>query len=95
MSKKKIYISGKIKGLDNYKELFNAAEKEYIDKGWKVINPTRIEHISSKWGDIILDDLHVLNSCDAIFMLNNWQDSFGAQTEHYFAKGNNLEIIYQ
>jgi hypothetical protein len=28
-------------------------------------------------------------------MLNNWQDSNGAQAEHYFAKGTGLKIIYK
>lgn len=95
MKGKKIYISGKMKGLDNFKELFYAAEKEYRNKGYNVINPVRIEHISKEWEDMILQDLYILNSCDAILMLNNWKDSNGAQVEHYFAKGKNIEIIYQ
>lgn len=32
MSKKKLYISGKMKGLDNHHELFNKAEEEYSKK---------------------------------------------------------------
>lgn len=44
---------------------------------------------------MILHDLHILDKCDAILMLNNWKESNGAQAEHWFAKGKELEIIYQ
>ncbi len=95
MSKKKLYISGKMKGLDNHHELFNKAEEEYSKKGYKVLNPVRFEHVTREWGEMILHDLHILDKCDAILMLNNWKESNGAQAEHWFAKGKELEIIYQ
>lgn len=95
MSKEKLYISGKMNGLDNYHELFNKAEDEYSKKGYKVINPARFEHIEGKWSDFMLHDLHVLDKCDSILMLNNWKESNGAQVEYWFAQGKGLKIIYQ
>ena len=92
--KKKMYISGKMKGLDNYKSLFAEIEKEFQNE-YTVMNPCRFEHTSSLWEDRILHDLNVIRSCDVVYMMNNWKDSNGAQTEHYFAQGMGKEIIYQ
>ena len=94
MTKKKMYISGKMKGLDNYKTLFSEAEKEF-QTNYRVMNPCRFEHTSDAWEDRILHDLNIIKSCDVVYMLNNWKDSNGAQTEHYFAQGMGKEIIYQ
>lgn len=91
--KKRIYISGKMKGLSDYRTYFNDAE-ELLKNEYTVINPARFEHTSDKWEDRMLHDLNVLKSCDAIYMIPNWTDSNGAQVEYYFAKGMELEIIY-
>lgn len=38
-------------------------------------------------------DLEILECCDAIFMLDNWQDSQGAKIEYEMAQ-NQQKIIY-
>ena len=92
--KQKMYISGKMKGLDDYKSLF--AEIEYLYRNeYKVMNPCRFEHTSDQWEDRILHDLNIIKGCDVVFMLNNWKDSNGAQVEHYFAQGMGKKIMYQ
>ena len=89
-----MYISGKMKGLDDFKTHFNKIEELYKDK-YFIVNPCRIEHTSDKWEDRILVDLNIIKECDAIYMLDNWKDSNGAQVEHYFAQGMGKKIIYQ
>lgn len=97
--KKKIYISGRITGLPEieYRKIFKDAEDKLLKEGWNVINPCRLEYIkNTSWSDMILQDLHVLDSCDAIYMLNNWQDSsYGCLVEYNFAKGKGLEILFE
>lgn len=92
--KKKMYISGKMKGLNNYRSLFAEIERQYQNE-YKVMNPCRFEHTSDVWEDRIMHDLNIIRSCDVVYMMNNWKDSNGAQVEHYFAQGMGKEIIYQ
>lgn len=94
MIKEKMYISGKMKGLDNFRSLFAEVEEEFKNQ-YEIVNPCHIHHKSPKWEDRILYDLNVIMDCDTIYMLNNWKDSNGAQVEHYFAQGMGKKIIYQ
>ena len=97
----KIYISGKMRGLpeEESRKLFKAAENYLIELGHDVINPWDSEGKKNEqcndWDDYILYDLQILKTCDAIFMLSNWQDSDGAKCEHAFARGRGMEIIYE
>lgn len=96
----KIYISGKMRGLpeDESRRLFKAAENYLVELGHDVINPWDSEDDKKRqckvWADFILYDLQILKTCDAIFMLSNWQDSDGAKCEHAFASGRHMKIIY-
>ena len=40
-------------------------------------------------------DIHVLATCDAIYMLRDWRWSAGAKAELAFAKATGMEIIYE
>lgn len=97
----KIYISGKMRGLpeEESRELFKSAENYLIELGHDVINPWDSEDEKNEkcrdWDDYILYDLQILKTCDAIFMLSNWQDSDGAKCEHAFASGRHMKIIYE
>jgi len=40
-------------------------------------------------------DLEILQRCDAICMLHNWEESSGAKVEHDFAHSLGLEFYYE
>jgi len=40
-------------------------------------------------------DIKALVDCDAIYMLNNWRDSKGANVELNIAQGLGMEIIFE
>lgn len=93
---KLVYISGKITGSDDYMLRFNAAETILKAQGYKVINPARIgAELSPEttWEGFMEIDFYLLSICDAIFMLNGWEDSRGANAEWGYAKAKGLEII--
>lgn len=97
MSNKRIYISGKITGLEeNYaKSLFDYAENWWKEKGFEPVNPMKIEHNHNlSWESYMKEDLKALMDCDYIFMLDNWTSSKGAIIEHDLAKELGIEIIY-
>jgi hypothetical protein len=99
----KVYISGKMKGLDkeDYEQNFDDAEKALKMQGHEVINPCKSiwngddhSHEGKKWGEMIRKDLELLSGCDAIYMLSNWkEDSQGCRVEYHFAKGLGIKIL--
>lgn len=97
----KIYISGKMRGLpeEESRMKFEAARQYLIELGHDVVNPWDSEKDKEEqcleWEDYILYDLRIIKHCDALFMLDNWQDSDGAKCEHAFARGRGMEIIYE
>lgn len=96
--KKKIYVSGKITGLDKTEAVdkFEKARKKLIADGFSVFVPT----ILPEYPDVSHDDyLHIcyamIDVCDAIYMLKDWTESDGARKEIEHAKGKKKEIMYE
>lgn len=93
----KIYISGKISGIENEApELFAKAEKELQAKGFETINPMTLNHEHDKsWHSYMKEDVKALCECDEVFMLSNWTDSKGAIIEHTIAMYLGLKVQYE
>jgi len=93
---KKVYISGRISGLDfneAYRH-FASAETWLIDQGHAPINPINLPRDMSYEEYMRLDILSLM-SCDAIYMLDNYKASRGARLELSIAKAIGLEIVYE
>lgn len=90
-----------MRGLDpeKFAPIFEKARRFLESKGYEVVNPVDFEEEKMKtcecWADFIIFDLPILKTCNAIYMLQNWQDSWGAKVEFDFANGHGLEILYQ
>lgn len=94
---KKVYISGKITGIENEApELFAKAEKELQSKGFETVNPLTLNHQHDKsWHSYMKEDIKALCDCDIIYMLSNWKDSKGAIIENEIAIMIGLEVVYE
>lgn len=94
---KKIYISGKITGIEiEAPALFAKAEKELQAKGFETVNPMTLNHNHDKsWHAYMKQDIKALCDCDSIYMLANWKDSKGAIIEMEIANYIGLEVIYE
>ncbi|WP_097026159.1 DUF4406 domain-containing protein [Clostridium peptidivorans] len=90
----KIYIAGKITGLKNYKENFYKVEKQLKEKGHLCMNPSILPE-GFPWEIYMQICYTMIDACDAVYMLNNWTDSKGANLEFEYAKAKNKEIIYE
>ena len=88
----KVYISGKITGNPNYQEQFAEAEKRLIQKGYTVINPAK-KNDGFTYKEYIDLGLNELMHCDAIYLLEGWDSSFGARLEYIYALTVDLKII--
>ena len=98
----RIYLSGKITGLDKdvYSRQFERAESFYKTGGFDVINPVTIGEIilknnpKAKWEDFMAEDLKALRTCTHIVLLEGWEESKGAKMEKAEAERMGLEIMH-
>lgn len=100
-TRKKGYISGRIKGLNNFETIFKEAENFLLLFGYDVINPVTLGiNLEAKIGreptykEYMKEDLKALLDCDIIFMLPNWKKSKGAKDEKRVAEITGIEIRY-
>ena len=100
MKKRRIYISGKITGLklEDAQRNFQKAE-DFILKNTDFIPVNPMKEVPYnpewEWEDYMDADLELLKTCDAIFMMKNWDDSRGAWKEFHEAILHHLILIIE
>lgn len=95
----KVYISGKITGLD-LAEAFNKfehAENGFYELGYSPINPMKLQHTShdGKWESYMRLDIKHLMDCNAIYMLQGWHESKGAMLEYSLALQLGMLVLFE
>ena len=97
MNKKKIYISGKISGMEKKAKLiFEEAEIRLKKEGYDVVNPFKLKHKHDKtWHSFMKEDISQMMKCDEVYMIFNWRESEGAVLEHELALMLNMPILYE
>ncbi|MBR1721365.1 MAG: DUF4406 domain-containing protein [Treponema sp.] len=94
----KFYIAGKITGLarTDYEAKFTSFQRLLEDGGHKVMNPACI---NASEGFEHEDYMHIcyamIDVCDAVYMLKDWQQSKGARMELQYAADHKKEIFYE
>ena len=94
----KAYISGRITGDDNYLRKFTQAELYLTKQGFSVINPAAALILfpkDTKYIEYMCNSLRLLDTCDCIYMLKDWEYSHGAKIEHEYALATDKSIIYE
>lgn len=94
--KKVVYIVGAISlDIDNYKKKFAQAEESLKYAGFEmIINPTVLPD-NLPYRRYAPISIAFVEACDVVFVLNNYENSVGAQAEIAYAKMAGKEIIYQ
>lgn len=90
----KIYIAGKITGLPRERMLHHFAEAEnYLrQEGYTVLNPTVLPE-GLDYEDYMHICFAMIDICDEVYLLNNWQDSPGAKREAEYAFEKRKRIV--
>lgn len=84
--KKKVYIAGKITGVENYREKFAIAEFRLKKNGYKPLNPARIKYKKGAgYRYYYFKALRLLEQADFIYLLPCFWDSPGAKVEKQIA----------
>jgi hypothetical protein len=97
----KVYIAGPMTGIKDFNyPAFFAAEQELLHRGYEVISPTVItdNKIVSKedaksWDYYMREAIKLLVTCDAIFLLPDWQLSRRARLEFQIANDLGFQIL--
>lgn len=94
----RIYISGTITGISDYMERFQKAEDKLLADEYSVINPARFNsNLPSDftYEEYMKMDLTMIDLCDAIYMMNGWEKSCGANREYGYALAKGMKIIFE
>lgn len=92
----RIYISGPITNVLDYKEKFDQAEKHLKAKypNAEIINPTMIVLPEScTHEDYMNIDFMLLDLCSAIYLLSGWEWSKGSCMEYGYAVAKDMIIL--
>ena len=88
----KIYIAGPITGAPDYKDTFNQAELFLQNKGHTVMNPSILPE-GFEHEEYMKICYAMVDVCDAVYMLPNWERSKGAQLEFLYAQEEGKLVI--
>lgn len=91
----KIYISGPITNVNNYREKFQNAENKLKADGYDVVNPALVDLVltNGTHEEYMKVDMLLLSMCDAIYMLPGWQQSCGANREYGYALAKGYMVL--
>lgn len=91
-----VYIAGKMAGCeDTYQQTFaEVAERLENEKDYFVLNPAILPR-GMDGKNYMPICLRLIDCCDAIYMIDGWQDSKGARLEKAYAEYQGKGIMYE
>ena len=94
----RVFISGRITG-DNYAEAvekFTEAEIQISQLQYLPINPikTGLPPFAT-WEEHMVKSIELLLTCDAIYLLSDWEESKGSRIERFIAAEIGIPMWYQ
>lgn len=94
----KVYISGAITGTDDFMERFKAVEDRLKAEGVSVINPAHANSYmpeDTAYEEFMQLSFCLLDMCGAIYMMDGWEKSCGANREYRYALAKGKHILFE
>ena len=91
----KIYLSGPITGIENYKDNFNKIASAVRLVGDRVINPAYLDMVlpaDSFHEEFMYICYGLIELSDAVLLIPGWEDSKGANWEKDYAISRNIQV---
>lgn len=89
----KIFISGPISKSPDYKEKFRAIEDRLREEGHDVMSPAILPESGFAHEEYLHITKAMIDVCDAIYWLPDWQTSKGCMEEMFHAAGRKVMIF--
>lgn len=93
----RLYLSGPITGVENYRENFRKAEEKLRDEDLiDIFNPTKISEVlptDLTYEECMKIDFALIDMSDILVQLPGWENSRGANREYGYALGKDITII--
>ncbi len=92
----RIYLSGPITGVANFKRIFEGYKDKLVAKGYDVVNPAELTSVigdSFSYDEIMDIDLDILHRCDVLVQLPGWEKSRGCNIEYGYARAADKIIL--
>ena len=90
-----VFISGAITGVEGYRKIFAAAEQWLLEQDCTVLNPAVLPPSGLEWEAYLRITKAMVREADAIYVLQNWEQSQGVREEIALAESLGKEIIYE
>ena len=93
---KKVYLAGKVTGLDaaEASQRFGMHEMKLKRQGHHVVVPLNLVPHTCTWAEAMKICIPAMLECDKVFFMPCWKDSKGATMEHDIATRLNMDIEY-
>ena len=94
----RIYISGPITGATDYMERFAAAEEKLTNSGYVCVNPAKVNAglpEDTTHEEYMRISICMMQMCEAIYVLEGWQNSEGCTEEITTAIHREMMIIFE
>lgn len=92
----RVYLSGPITGVSDYKDKFKRTQRELWQQGFAwVVNPAEIiQHYprGMSYEQIMSQCYSMMSMCDTILLLPGWRASEGCRREEAYARAHGMKI---
>ena len=77
-------------------DAFNKAAEFFRSQGHTVVNPAEVNpDLNADWIECIVADIVAMKDCTHIYMLENWQNSYGAAIEKLVAEKMKMQVLFE